>query len=277
MKTTLLTWISDLVKKYNIDGLRIDTVAEVPKWFWKDFTEASGVYTVGEVFDGDMGYLAGYVGSVSACLNYPFFFNVRDIFFQSKNLYGMRTYYDSWHRAISEEKLQLMGNFIDNHDNARILSFGGDWESKKKLYKAVNALTLTSVGIPIIYYGAEQYFAGGNDPANREILWNHMDSASDMYQFIRQVNLVRKQHQIYRENQVERYVDNEIYAFSRGKVLVLLTNQVNKTVEKYISYHPYQKGEVICNIFYPDSDCITVSSGFEVYLAQGQVKIYVPK
>jgi len=28
-------------------------------------------------------------------------------------------------------------------------------------------MAMTSVGIPITYYGAEQYFAGGNDPANR--------------------------------------------------------------------------------------------------------------
>jgi alpha-amylase len=38
VETTLLNWISNLVKKYNIDGLRIDTVPEVPKWFWSKFT-----------------------------------------------------------------------------------------------------------------------------------------------------------------------------------------------------------------------------------------------
>ena len=60
-----------------------------------------------------------------------------------------------------------MGNFIDNHDNARVLSWSGNWEDKKKHYKTINAMVLTSVGIPIIYYGTEQYFAGGNDPKNR--------------------------------------------------------------------------------------------------------------
>jgi hypothetical protein len=47
-----------------------------------------------------------------------------------------------------------MGNFLDNHDNARTLSMSGDWESKKKLYKTGHVLVLTSVGIPIVYYGA---------------------------------------------------------------------------------------------------------------------------
>ena len=43
----LLQWIHDLIKKYNIDGLRIDTVIEVPKWFWDKFREATGVFQIG--------------------------------------------------------------------------------------------------------------------------------------------------------------------------------------------------------------------------------------
>ncbi len=36
-----------------------------------------------------------------------------------------------------------------------------------------NALTLlyTEEGIPNLFYGTEQDFTGGNDPANREVLW----------------------------------------------------------------------------------------------------------
>ena len=37
VRTTLLDWIRNMVSKYHIDGLRIDTVPEVPKWFWKIF------------------------------------------------------------------------------------------------------------------------------------------------------------------------------------------------------------------------------------------------
>jgi len=94
VRTTLLSWIRDLVQKYKIDGLRIDTVPEVPKWFWSQFTQASGVYTVGEVFDGNMWYVGGYVGSVSGCLNYPFFFWVRDTIFNYKDMTNLRNYYN---------------------------------------------------------------------------------------------------------------------------------------------------------------------------------------
>lgn len=56
----LLTWIHDLVQTYNIDGLRIDTIPEVPKWFWQKFQESAGCYCVGEVFDGRIDYIADY-------------------------------------------------------------------------------------------------------------------------------------------------------------------------------------------------------------------------
>lgn len=71
-----------------------------------------------------------------------------------------------------------MGNFVDNHDNARTMSWGGDWGTKVKHYKTTQVMALTSIGIPIVYYGSEQLFAGGNDPNNREILWNNMDTNS---------------------------------------------------------------------------------------------------
>jgi alpha-amylase len=94
VRTTLLSWIKGLVQKYDLDGLRVDTVPEVPKWFWKQFTDSAGVYTVGEVFDGSMAYVGGYQNTVSATLNYPFFFWVRDtIFNTNKDMTNLRQLY----------------------------------------------------------------------------------------------------------------------------------------------------------------------------------------
>jgi len=59
--------------------------------------------------------------------------------------------------------------------------------------------------------------------------------------------------------------------------LVALTNNVSGGVQKYISYHPFSNGEVICNIFFPTTDCLTVNGGFNVYLLNGEAKIYVPR
>lgn len=53
----LTQWIRWLVTEYNFDGLRIDTLMMVKTDFWYKFSSAAGVYTVGEVFDGDMNFL----------------------------------------------------------------------------------------------------------------------------------------------------------------------------------------------------------------------------
>ncbi len=104
-----------------------------------------------------------------------------------------------------------------------------------------------------------------------------MDKNSDMYKFLGDINRARKTAQIWNQPQVERYVDNEIYAYSRGKFLVLITNKVSGSVSKFISYHPFSNGDYICNIFYPTSDCMTVTGGINITLLNGEVKIYVVK
>lgn len=122
-----------------------------------------------------MKYVSGYVGYVSSTLNYPFYYWIKDTLFNVKDMNNIRLYYNSWAGNMSISNLKYMGNFIDNHDNARTLNGGGDWEAKKKLYKTSHVFVMTSVGIPIVYYGAEQFFAGGNDPHNRETLWTNMN------------------------------------------------------------------------------------------------------
>ena len=105
-----------------------------------------------------------------------------------------------------------------------------------------------------------------------------MDKNSEMYKYIQTVIAARKKHTIWNQAQVQRYADSQIFAFSRGKFLVLLTNRVSGTITKFISYHPFTAGEVICNIFFPTTDCITVNAnGFNIYLLNGEAKVYVPK
>lgn len=58
----LLDWVQNLVQKYSIDGLRIDTVKHIRKDFWPDFSKAAGVFALGEVLINDTDYAAQYTG-----------------------------------------------------------------------------------------------------------------------------------------------------------------------------------------------------------------------
>lgn len=103
-----------------------------------------------------------------------------------------------------------------------------------------------------------------------------MNTNSDFYKLIATVNAQRKASAIWNSGMVERYVDDSFYAFSRGEFLVALTNN-GGTQERKVTYHPFSEGETVCNIFYPTTDCQKVSGGVDVYLLNGESKIYVPQ
>jgi len=61
-------------------------------------------------------------------------------------------------------------------------------------FKNALVFSITSRGIPFVYYGSEQGYAGGNDPNCRETLWNDMNTGSDLYTYIKTVVGVRNSH-----------------------------------------------------------------------------------
>ncbi len=56
---------------WTVDGLRIDSVKNVEIDFWPGFQQAAGVYAVGEVSSGDVGYACPYSKVLDGILNYP--------------------------------------------------------------------------------------------------------------------------------------------------------------------------------------------------------------
>lgn len=144
--------------------------------------------------------------------------------------------------------------------------------------KLKSALTfaLTYRGIPFYYYGSEQAYAGGNDPQNRESLWQDMNTNSDIYKMTAAINDARKKAQVWNHPVEEKYVLDNFYAFTRGEFLVATTNS-NNQVQVKVPNSGFTDGTKVCNIFYPDSDCQTVSGGnVDVTLNNGESKIYVP-
>ena len=75
----------------------------------------------------------------------------------------------------------LLVNFLDNHDVMRYLYNRRDDKGVDSLKNALSFLILQR-GIPCIYYGTEQGFYGGNDPANRE---NMNDPTASIFYSIR--------------------------------------------------------------------------------------------
>ncbi len=225
---------------------------------------------MGECFNGDPSYVGQYQGAITALFNYPMYYTINDVFGNQQWMGAIKQRYDA--EASHFTDLDALGLFVDNHDNARFLH--NHPYADAQLRNAV-VFSLTGRGIPFVYYGTEQYYGGGNDPQNRESLWQSFNTSSDLYQLIAKVNSQRKKSQIWSQEFVERYAAQNFYAFSRGKFLVALTNTTNQQNYK-VTYHPFTEGETICNALYP-TDCQVVSGGVQVVLNNGESKIFVPK
>ncbi len=185
------------VELTDLDGFRIDTVKHVEHDFWREFgTEVrqrlkrqgkERFLMFGEAFDGNDELLGSY--TQEGMLDSVFYFSqhyqvFRDVFVnahteneqkgteQIARLWGdRRKNYRNEPQpdGIGVAPSRSLVNFMDNHDVARFLySAEGDKDALR------NALVflMTEEGIPCLYYGTEQDFAGGNDPANREVMWH---------------------------------------------------------------------------------------------------------
>jgi alpha-amylase len=138
VKSTILSWIINLVKTYNLDGIRIDTIPEVPKAFWAEFSQAAGVFQIGEIFDGRIDYVSDYQNYIDATLNYPLYFKLKDIFIYGHGMNELENFYGNDIKKWKDPT--VLGVFVDNHDNARFLSLKNDYVS----FKAYIMMTLGS-------------------------------------------------------------------------------------------------------------------------------------
>ncbi len=200
VRKTMIDVYAKWVEETDLDGFRIDTVKHVEYEFWETFAPevrkrlaAKGkqrFLMFGEAFDGNDKLLGSYTQPKR--LDSVFYFSqhfqvFRDVFqyANSPEQKGTKQIADLWGErsknygtepqegGIGVPPTKALVNFLDNHDVARFLFFARGEEAAKKASMR-NALTLlmTEDGIPCLYYGTEQDFAGGNDPANREVLWN---------------------------------------------------------------------------------------------------------
>jgi glycosidase len=173
-------WIDD----FGIDGFRIDTARHVNPEFWRAFVpamlaraKARGVpnfHIFGEVFDPDVAILASHtrVDKLPAVLDFAFQAAVTDVVTGKAGPERLARVFasDSVYEG-GEAGARQLPTFLGNHDMGRIGWFVrkarpgiGDAELLARVTLA-NAIMLTARGVPTIYYGDEQGFAGEGDYA----------------------------------------------------------------------------------------------------------------
>ena len=283
VRTMYHSWISKLVSAYSIDGLRIDTVKHVEQDFWPDFNNASGVYSVGEVYDRDSLYVCGFQNDLDGLLNYPLYFSMKDAFSSTS---GSIKDLVSQVNAIKADckDSTLLGTFLENHDNPR---FGG-LTSDTSLRENAIAFMILADGIPIIYEGQEQGFTGGDDPANREAVWlSEYSPISTLYAFIASVNQIRNQA-IYKSPDYLTYKASPIYSDTNtiamrkgldGSQIVGVFSNLGTNGASYtltLGNTGYTAGESVVEILTCTTMTVDGSGKLDVAMGGGLPKIFYP-
>jgi hypothetical protein len=213
MKAAIRTWL-DL----GIDGIRFDAVKHMPfGWQRNLMSYVHGykpVFSFGEWYlsenESDPANQYHANNSGMSLLDFEFAQKVRQVFQEgTADMTGL----DSMISATASHYAQVNDQvtFIDNHDMARFQVAGA---SGRKLEQAV-AFTLTSRGVPAIYYGTEQYMTGTGDPDNRAKMTS-FSTTTTAYKVIAALAPLRKSNPAlaYGTTQ-QRWLNSNIYIYER--------------------------------------------------------------
>ncbi|XHG02061.1 hypothetical protein AWENTII_005424 [Aspergillus wentii] len=116
-------WIQELVGNYFIDGLRIDAAKHMNDEYLGNFTQAAGVFTMGEAYATNTSLVCGYQELVSGVLNYPLHAPIIQAF-TAGDMPGLA---DEVRSVRDEcEDITRLGTFVENHDIPRFASLIND-------------------------------------------------------------------------------------------------------------------------------------------------------
>ncbi|HIW32807.1 MAG TPA: IPT/TIG domain-containing protein [Candidatus Paenibacillus intestinavium] len=231
---TIDTYFKDSIKLWldmGIDGIRVDAVKHMPFGWqksWMSYIHSyKPVFTFGEWFLG--------VNEISAenysfanetgmsLLDFEFGQKVRQVFRDNTaTMYGLDSMLTGTAAGYTQVADQV--TFIDNHDMDRFQATGA---SNRKLEQAL-AFTLTSRGVPAIYYGTEQYMTGNGDPGNRGKMTS-FSKTTTAYNVIKKLAPLRKSNPAiaYGTTQ-QRWINNDVYIYERkfgNNVAVVAVNR----------------------------------------------------
>ncbi|ESZ96048.1 glycoside hydrolase family 13 protein [Sclerotinia borealis F-4128] len=272
---TLQSWITKIVQKFKIDGLRIDTAKHVRKNFWPDFVRSAGVWSLGEVLSGDPDYLSAYQPYIGGLLDYGTYYPLKRAFNRDGgSMYDLINLLTPEYRSKFCD-MQQMSTFMENHDMPR---FTHDTNADLAVVKNAMAWTLLTDGVPIIYYGQEQSYSGDGDPGSRELMWTSKYNITPLYQYIARLNQIRKlswDSGFGTHLTTRLYVDDHIAATQKGPLLMVLTNQGSQAKPKKISVPTmFKKGTILVDILTGES--FTVKRSIKVTIAAGEPRIFLP-
>ena len=163
-------WLRD---ETGLDGVRMDTMKHVNDSYWEQFFVRGGagdpsqLWTVGEVFDGDISKLARFMDDLGSpsVFDFPLKFAMTESVAGGGSIAPIRDVFAQDVRYQDPTKLSL---FLDNHDVKRFMSeaidSGIDRDTALVRLDAALSFMYFVRGVPVVYYGTEIGMEGQGDP-----------------------------------------------------------------------------------------------------------------
>lgn len=225
-----------LLARHGADAFRIDAVKHVT-WGW-EYSMANAAFInapsflFGEWFQGstsDALYHDSYKfanNSGISLLDFPLNQAIRDVFASNASFTAIDNVLNTENTTFTW-RTDLV-TFVDNHDMPRLLSLN---DNTNRLNGAL-AFVLTCPGIPVIYYGDEQYLHndtnGGGDPYNRNWM-SSFGTTTTAYTLINKLSSLRQTNNAlaYGQSQ-QRWINSDVYIFERKFFNEVVLVAINK-------------------------------------------------
>ena len=211
------------LQSHGVDAFRIDAVKHVT-WGW-EYSMANSAFSYGPSFffgewyqtEGDALYHDSYKfanKSGISVLDFNVNQAVRDVFASDNNFSELDGVVNSEDSNFTWQNDLV--TFVDSHDVPRLLSVNND---TNRLIEA-QAYVLAGRGIPVVYYGDEQYLHndtdGGGDPYNRNEMTSWSTSTT-LYSVINKLAGLRAgtNDALAYGSYTQRWINNDVYVFER--------------------------------------------------------------
>jgi glycosidase len=224
------------LQSHGVDAFRIDAVKHVT-WGW-EYSMSNAAFTYGSSFFfgewyqgwGDTLYHDSYKfanKSGISLLDFNVNQAIRDVFASNNNFSELDNVVTSENSNFTWQNDLV--TFVDSHDVPRLLSVNNN---TNRLIEA-QAYVLTGRGIPVIYYGDEQYLHndtnGGGDPYNRNAMTSWSTSTT-LYHVINKLAGLRAggNDALSYGSYQQRWINSDVFIFERKFFSDIVLVAINK-------------------------------------------------
>jgi len=267
----------DWIKRFDLDGFRLDAVKHIPPKYWTGFREGlrqglpqttrESFYLVGETFMDRPG-INSFIGPnrLDGQFEFPLYDTLLEVFGTGKEDFAsLERSAAASDRVFGPET--VMSPLLGNHDKSRFMAYAdGDlpdpkepdefvvgWTKPPKVEKDSSyeklklgfTFVLTTSGAPTIYYGDEIGMTGAQDPDNRRMfpdLAKLTPSEKSVQDHVAKLNALRAKHPAIRYGSRRALrADRDQYAVVRAYLndrVLILYNRSDKPAQFELNVGP---------------------------------------